>query len=158
VLGGFDVSLPTGSFSKDNLVNPGLNYTTVSPQVALTWLPRTELELSLFATAGFNSTNQATHYESGNYFDLDYSIGYRMVPSLPALQFSLVGYFFDQFSDDKVNGREYLDGHRGRAFAVGPQIRYQLPRGGIALKWMHEVSVENRPEGARLQLQFAVPF
>jgi hypothetical protein len=44
VLGGFDVSLPTGNYGKDKLVNPSLNYTTVAPQVALTWLPTTELE------------------------------------------------------------------------------------------------------------------
>lgn len=158
VLCGFDVSLPTGKYSKDNLVNPGLNYTTVSPQVALTWLPRKELELSLFATVGFNSTNQATHYTSGDYFDVDYSIGYRLIPSLPALQFSLAGYYFDQFSDDKVNGSEYLDGHRSRAFAVGPQVRYKFARGGVALKWLHETFAENRPEGNRFQLQFSVPF
>ncbi len=39
LLGGFDISLPTGNYSKQNLVNPGLNYTTVAPQFALTWLP-----------------------------------------------------------------------------------------------------------------------
>jgi len=57
VLGGFDVSLPTGNYSKDKLVNPGLNYTTAAPQVALTWLPTKEFEFSLFSIAGFNSKN-----------------------------------------------------------------------------------------------------
>jgi len=158
VLGGFDVSLPTGNYSKDKLVNPGLNYTTVAPQFALTWLPTKELEFSLFSTAGFNSTNQETHYTSGDYFDIDYAIGYRPVPSLPVLQVSVVGYYFDQFDDDQLNGRQFLDGHRSRVFAVGPQIRYRLAKGGIAFKWQHETSAENRPQGDRLQLQFAVPF
>jgi hypothetical protein len=158
LLGGFDVSLPTGNYSKYNLVNPGLHYTTVAPQFALTWLPGKEFEISLFSIAGFNSTNQATHYTSGNYFDVDYSIGYRAVPSLPALQFNLGGYYFDQFTDDKINGSQYLDGHRSRAFAVGPQVHYQFKRGGIALKWQHETFVENRPEGDRFQLQFSFPF
>jgi hypothetical protein len=158
VLGGFDVSLPTGNYSKDKLVNPGLNYTTVAPQFALTWLPTKELEVSLFSTAGFNSKNPETHYTSGDYFDIDYAIGYRPVPSLPVLQFSVVGYFFEQFTDDKLNGSRFLDGHRGRVFAVGPQVRYELARGGIAFKWQHETSVKNRPEGDRFQFQFAVPF
>lgn len=158
VLGGFDVSLPTGNYNKDKLVNPGLNYTTVAPQLALTWLPTREFEFSLFSIAGFNAKNQQTQYTSGDYLDIDYAIGYRVIPSVHALQFSVVGYWFDQFTDDQVNGRVFLDGHRSKVFAVGPQVRYQFARGGIAFKWLHETSVENRPEGDRFQLQFAVPF
>jgi hypothetical protein len=158
VLGGFDVSLPTGNYSKDKLVNPGLNYTTVAPQFALTWLPTKELEFSLFSIAGFNSKNQQTHYTSGDSFDIDYAMGYRPVSSLPMLQFSVVGYMFEQFTDDKLNGSRFLDGHRSRVFAVGPQVRYQFAKGGIAFKWLHETLAENRPEGDRFQLQFAVPF
>ena len=45
-----------------------------------------------------------------------------------------------------------------KVFAVGPQVRYQFAKGGIAFKWLHETWAENRPEGERLQLQFAVPF
>jgi len=143
---------------RDKLVNPGLNYTTVAPQLALTWLPTKDLELSLFSIAGFNSKNQATQYTSGDYFDIDYAIGYRPVASLRALQVSVVGYWFDQFTDDQLNDHQYLDGHHSKVFAVGPQVRYHFAKGGIALKWLHETSAENRPEGNRLQLQFAVPL
>jgi hypothetical protein len=158
VLGGFDVSLPTGKFSKDKLVNPGLNYFTFAPQFALTWLPTKELEMSLFSTVGFNSQNRETHYTSGDYVDIDYAAGYRPIPSLRAFQISVIGYLFEQFTDDKVNGSRFLDGRRGQVFAVGPQVRYQLVRGGITLKWQHEMGVKNRPVGDRFQLQFAVPF
>jgi len=158
VLGGFDVSLPTGNYSKVKLVNPGLNYTTVAPQFALTWLPAKEFEISLFSIAGFNSKNPETHYTSGDYFDIDYAFGYRPVPSVLRLQFSLVGYWFEQFTDDTLYGRQFLDGHRSKVFAVGPQVRYQFAKGGVALKWLHETSAENRPQGDRFQLQFAVPF
>jgi hypothetical protein len=158
VLGGFDVSLPTGNYSNSKLVNPGLNYTTVAPQFALTWLPTKEFEFSLFSIAGFNSKNTDTHYSSGDYFDIDYSLGYRPVPSMHRLQLSVVGYWFEQFTDDMLNGMQYLDGHRSKVFAVGPQVRYQFSRGGVALKWLHETSAENRPQGDRIQMQFAVPF
>jgi hypothetical protein len=158
VLGGFDVSLPTGNYSRTKLVNPGLNYTTVAPQVSLTWLPTRELELSLFSIAGFNSKNPQTQYESGNYVDVDYAVGYRPIPTLHALELSVVGYWFEQLTDDKLNGNPYLGGARSKVFALGPQVRYQFAKGGIALKWLHETSAENRPQGERLQLQFAVPF
>jgi hypothetical protein len=158
VLGGFDVTFPTGHFSKRELVNPGFNYPTYALQGALTWLPTKELELSLFSTAGFNMKNPATHYTSGSYVDFDYSVGYRPIPSLPAFQASVVGYLFEQVTDDKLNGHLFLDGHRGQAFAIGPQVRYQLGRGGNTLKWQHEMAVKNRPVGDRFQVQFAVPF
>lgn len=158
VLAGFDVSLPTGRFSKGQLVNPGLNYYTVAPQFALTWLPTKKVELSLYSNVGFNSENRDTEFKSGNYVDVDYAAGYRPIPSLPALQVSVVGYLFEQFTDDRVNGSRFRDGNRGRAFAVGPQVRYQLRRGGITLKWQREMAVENRPVGNRFQLQFAIPF
>ena len=158
VLAGFDVSLPTGRFNKKKLVNPGLNYYTVGPQVALTWLPTKKLELSLFSNVGFNSENPDTNYKSGNYLVVDYAAGYRPIPSHPALQVSVVGYMLKQFTDDEVNGVRFRDGNRGQAFAAGPQVRYQLGRGGIALKWLHEMAVENRPVGNRFQLQFAIPF
>jgi hypothetical protein len=158
VLGGFDVSLATGNYSRTKLVNPGLNYTTVAPQVSLTWLPTPELELSLFSVAGLNSKNSQTQYASGNYIDVDYAVGYRPIPTLHALQLSVVGYWFDQLTDDELNGSRYLDGHRSKVFAVGPQVRYKFAKGGVALKWLHETSAQNRPQGERLQLQFAVPF
>lgn len=158
VLGGFDVTLPTANYSKTKLVNPGLNYTTVAPQASLTWLPTREFELSLFAVAGLNSKNAQTQYASGNYLDVDYAIGFRPFPALKALQLSVVGYWFEQLTDDELNGNPYLGGHRSKVFAVGPQVRYQFAKGGIALKWLHETSAENRPRGERFQLQFAVPF
>jgi len=62
LLGGFDVTLPTGNYTKSKLVNPGQNYSTVAPQASLTWLAGRQVELSLFAVAGFNSKNPATQY------------------------------------------------------------------------------------------------
>jgi hypothetical protein len=85
-------------------------------------------------------------------------VGCRPFPSLHALQLSVVGYWFDQFTNDELNGREFLDGHSSRVVAAGPQIRYQFAKGGCALKWLHETSAENRPQGERTKLQLSVPF
>jgi hypothetical protein len=155
---GFDVSLPTGDFDKSKLVNPGLNYVTYAPQAALTWFPTKEFELSLFAIAGFNSRNPATRYTSGTYVDLDYAVGYRPIPSLRGFQASVVGYMFQQVTDDTLNGRRFQDGHRGRVFAIGPQVSYNFVRGGVVLKWEHEMAVKNRAVGDHVQLQLGLRF
>jgi hypothetical protein len=158
VFAGFDLTLPTGSFSKHELVNPGLNYVTYAPQAAVTWLPTKELELSLFSVLGVNSKNPSTQYTSGSYVAIDYSLGYRPIPSVSALQTSVVGYVFRQFTDDTLSGHRVLDGHRARVFAVGPQVRYDFTRGSVILKWQHEVAGKNRPVGDHIQLQFGIPF
>jgi hypothetical protein len=110
--------------------------------------PDAELELSLFSVAGFNSKNSQTRYASGNYLDVDYAVGSRPIPTLHALELSVVGYWLDQLTGDELNGRQYLDGHRSKVFAVGPQARYQFAKGGVALKWLHETYAQNRPQGA----------
>jgi len=69
----------------------------------------------------------------------------------------VAGYWFDQFTDDQLNDRQFSTDTVARYFR-GPQVRYQFAKGGIALKWLHETSAENRPEGDRFQLQFAVPL
>jgi hypothetical protein len=77
---------------------------------------------------------------------------------LHAFEVSMVGYWFEQLTDDEIDDNPYLGGHRSEVFAVGPQVRYQFAKGGVALKWLHETSAENRPLGERFQLQFSVPF
>jgi hypothetical protein len=46
-----------------------------------------------------------------------------------------------------ADGVTYEGGYRGQDFAMGPQIRFDIPNGGFALKWRHELPVENRSEG-----------
>jgi hypothetical protein len=67
------------------------------------------------------------------------------------------GYFIDQFSSDEVGGIDI--GFEGEAFAVGPEIIYQIGKsGGLAIKWQHELDIRNRPEGEKLWLEFQVPL
>jgi hypothetical protein len=46
-------------------------------------------------------------------------------------------------------------GNRGRAFAIGPYVRYHEGYWGIAFKWQNESWIENRAQGDRFFLQFA---
>jgi hypothetical protein len=47
-------------------------------------------------------------------------------------------------------------GNRGRAFGIGPYIRYGDAYSGITLKWQIESAIENRAKGNRYFLQVAV--
>jgi len=84
---------------------------------------------------------------------MDYAAGYSLAPSWQA---GASGYAYRQTTDDRVNGNPVPGGNRGRAFAVGPYIRYHTGYGGITFKWQNELAVENRAKGNRFFLQFAL--
>ena len=68
----------------------------------------------------------------------------------PTWQAGLNGYFYQQTTDDTLNGADVPGGNRGRAAAIGPFIRYHPSKDfGIALKWQKEFAVENRASGNR---------
>ena len=155
---GLDIFVPTGPYNVHNLVNLGNNYYTFSPNAGITWFASKRLQLSVEIQAEAHTINKATQYQSGDTINFDSSVDYAFFPSVPKLHFGLQGYYFQQLTDDSVRGVRYLDGYRGRAFAIGPQIRYDWFQGGITLKYQHEFDVENRTKGDRVWLEFAVPI
>jgi hypothetical protein len=157
ILGGLDSWYPTGTYSKSNVVNEGLNYMTFAPEFAITFHPNERLMASLDCLTMFNTENPATHYLSGSSENIDYQIGYRPFDDFKSLQIGASGYYFAQFTNDISDGAVVAGGgDRGRAFAVGPQVRYDLKGGALIFKWQKELAVLNRPEGNRFWFQFAL--
>lgn len=155
---GVDIFVPTGQYSKTNMVNIGRNYFTFSPDFNLTYLASSRLQLSFHAQIEFHTTNQVTDYHSGDLGFASSAVDYVMFPNIPRLHFGLQGYALKQFTDDTQYGEVFKNGYRGQAFAVGPQIRWDWSHGGIALKWQHEFLVRNRTKGDRIWVQFALPM
>jgi hypothetical protein len=152
-----DVSLPTGAYAANRLVNIGVNYYAYQPNLSMTWFPSPRWEMSSTAQVEFHSPNHATNYHSGDVASLDYLIGYSVTERV---QLGLQGYFLKQFTDDTINGQTAPDdGFRGQTIGIGPQLRYAFgPDKAIAFKYEHEFAVRNRPQGDRLWVQFAFPI
>ena len=106
-------------------------------------------------------TNQATNYFSGNEVEVDYSAGYIVTSDLSV---DLQGYYYDQVTGDRKSGVAVIVANdpgkafEGRAFAIGPQIRYKLDDITMILKWQSELTADNHPQGNRLWLQLAIPL
>jgi hypothetical protein len=151
-----DVGVPTGAYSRNSAANTGVNYYSFWPNIDLTWFPTRNWEASVSALAEFHTKNAATDYQSGAVAEVDYHVGYSIRHDL---QLGVQGYFIRQFSDDKVGGAKFLNGFRGRANAVGPQLRYDLKPGvGFVLKFQKEFQVENRARGQKIWIQFSAPL
>ena len=90
---------------------------------------------------------------------MDYLVGYRpLMQSVPGFQLGVNGYAFTQWTDNSLKGNRVGNGNRGRAFSVGPQIRYDIGHGGLLVKWQHELGAENRFADDRFWVEFAIPL
>ena len=124
----------------------------MAPHYWITWFAKPEIEVDGSFVYLFNGKNHRTNYKSGQEFSMDYAAGYSLTPTWQA---GVSGYAYRQVTDDKVNGNTVPGGNRGRAFGIGPYIRYHEGYWGITFKWQNESWVENRAKGNRYFLQFA---
>lgn len=153
---GVDFFLPTGGYDKNRLANPGRNYWTFEPIVAATWLTDSGFELSGKLMYDVNTKNSDLDYLSGQELHLDYAIGQK----LGDFNLGVAGYFYQQTTDDEQHGTKvpFNDGNKGRVFAVGPALKYQVKNMSFSLKYLFETVVENRPEGGNLWFKCSYAF
>lgn len=153
---GLDFYLPTGTYDKDRLANPGRNYWTFEPVLAGTWQSDSGFELSAKLMYDFNTKNDALNYQSGQEFHLDYAVGQK----LGDFNLGVAGYFYRQITDDEQDGKKvaFNDGNKGQVFGVGPAVKYNFRNMSFTLKYLFETAVENRPEGNNLWFKFSYAF
>ncbi len=144
--------LPTGEYDVDRLANIGKNYYTFRPIVAYSY-NHAGWDVSTKMAYSFNTENDDTNYQSGQYFSADYSVGYQI---LPDINFAVQGYVFRQMSDDKLDNVDI--GFRGKSMAVGPAMQYQQKGWSLEAKYLAETKVENRPKGDTAWLKLVWTF
>lgn len=152
---GIDIYIPTGSFSKKDFANTGRNYWTFEPVFGFTYISDGGFEVSSKFMYDFNTSNGDTDYQSGQEFHFDYLVGYQFKP----YSFGINGYFYKQITDDTQDGDTVGDdGFKGQVFAVGPAIKYDKGNMMFILKYQHEMSVENKPEGEKFWFNLVYAF
>lgn len=150
---GLEVYFPTTGYVAGQPANVATGFTSLAPHYWITWFPKEEIEIDGSFVYLFNGKNHKTNYRSGQEFSMDYAVGYSPAPKWWA---GVSGYAYKQTTDDVVNGTTVPGGNRGRAFGIGPYIRYGDAYSGITLKWQIESAIENRAKGYRYFLQIAV--
>ncbi|QQX86937.1 transporter [Cupriavidus necator] len=152
-----EIAVPSGSYSANRVANTGRNVYALTPQLSTTWFPAPAVEVSTTTLVEISSPNSATRYHSGAVAALEYLVGYSLNSKF---QLGLQGYLLKQFTDDKVNGTPIPgNGFRGKAVAVGPQLRYMWsPAAGIVFKYQREFEVQNRPQGNKFWVELCFPL
>lgn len=150
---GLDVVLPTGEYNKNDLANPGRNYWTFEPVFAATYLNNDGCEASIKLMYDVNTRNRDTDYRSGQEFHADYTLAKQF----NALSAGIGGYIYKQITGDSGSGA-ILGDFKGRAFAIGPQLKYNYKNMAFSAKYQHEMLVENKPEGDKLWFNLMYAF
>jgi len=152
---GIDFFAPTGRFDRDDLVNIGRNYWTVQPVAAFSYVDPNGLNIDIKTMYDFNLRNRETDYRSGQELHADYAIGWGL---RNGWVLGVGGYVYRQTTDDDVRG-ERVEDNKGRAFAIGPSIKYSSQQGWfVTAKWQQERAVRNRAEGDAYWLKLVFPF
>jgi hypothetical protein len=142
---------PTGRFRTGRLANAGKNYWTFEPGVYLRYLSsKIGLEISAYAGMDFNTENEATDYQSGNQFHLDFTIAEHLPLFGGFVGIGASGFYYEQVTGDSGSGAR-LGSFEGMAVGVGPVLSYATKicqRDVVAeVKWLPELDTEKRLRG-----------
>ncbi len=150
-----DVFTPTGSYDKNRLANTGRNYLAVEPLYAISYIDPQGLNADIKLGYIMNRRNSDTNYKSGDEFHFDYALGWGLGGGWTA---GVGGYLYQQVTNDN-NGGADVAGNKGRAFAIGPAVKYDSGKGWLLMaKWQKESGVRNRAEGSAFWLKAVFPF
>lgn len=152
---GVDFYLPTGGYRRGDLANIGRNYSAIEPLYILSYIDPAGLNADIKAGYLVNQRNSATDYRSGHEFHFDYALGWGLGNSWTV---GAGGYYYFQTTKDHQGGVA-LDDSKGRAFAIGPAVKYDSGKGWFAtLKWQKETHAVNRAQGSALWFKAVFPL
>lgn len=150
-----DVIAPTGEYNRNDLANIGRNYWDIQPVLAFSYINPVGLNADAKIMYDINTKNKATDYTSGQELHVDYSLGWGLGSGWVV---GLGGYVYQQTTEDLQHGETIKD-NKGRAFAIGPSIKYASNKGWfLTAKWEQESDVRNRAQGNTYWLKMAVPL
>jgi hypothetical protein len=148
-----DIYAPTGSYDQYRIANTGLNYWTFQPVYAASYISDEGWEASGKFMYDFNTENGDTNYKSGQAFHFDYTFAKHF----PGWAVGVGGYYFTQTTNDSGSGAP-PGGFKGKAFAVGPQVMFDIGKVKAILKYQWETNTENRPEGNNFWFKLIIPL
>jgi len=150
-----DLFAPTGNYHKDNIANIGRNYWAIQPVLGITRIDPIGLNMGIKAMWTYNLQNKDTNYLSGQELIIDYTLGWGVGRGWVL---GIGGYAYWQVTSDSQNS-ESVTNNKGRAYAIGPSMRYDSGRGWfITGKYQIDGAVRNRADGTAFWLKAVLPF
>jgi len=147
---------PTGNYAVQNPISAGKGFWTHMLTAGATLHMDTEKtwSLSLLNRYEFNQENSDVGIRPGQTWTLEGGIAKSVTKSI---ELGIAGYYQQQTTHD--SGANAADGLVSD-IGVGPEISAICPYTGImaSLRWIHEVSVNDRPQGNTVNLTLTKRF
>jgi len=153
--------IPVGLYSSSNLANIGIGHGAIDTGVGYTYLnPQTGYEFSAVTGFTYNFMNEATQYQSGVDWHLDWGASKWLNKQLFV---GAVGYAYKEIGCDSGSG-DKVGCFRSQVLGIGPQVGFIFPletsighmQGYINLKAYAEFDDHDRPGGWDAWLTFAI--
>jgi hypothetical protein len=159
-----DIVLPSGKYSKYDVVNPSNHVVSFNPWYAFTLYPKkhsTKFEISSRIHYLWNSENDDPfvgygfkNIQPGQAFHENYAASYEVAKGI---RIGFNGYAIQQITDHKINGQSVSDS-RERLFGSGPGVQF-----GSRGLWFYanayfESGAENRAQGIHFNFRVLKTF
>ncbi len=159
-LASLGIYAPTGLYDVGRLANLGKNYWSFNPYAGFQYNnQKIGLEANVYTGFNFNTNNNATDYQSGHEFYLDFTVDKRFKNGFGV---GGTGYIFQQITGDSGSGAR-LGSFQGRTVGFGPELSWVAPLDKALLiavegKWLPELEVQNRVKGHWVWLKVGFVF
>lgn len=152
--------IPTGEYDDDHPYNAGSNFYSFNPYWAGTvWLtPKWTASWRLHYL--WNDKNDdpfggVKSTQAGQAIHINFATAIELLPN--QLDVGINGYYFDQITDSKTNGRNMP--YQERVFGIGPGAAWHISKDDHLLFNLYiESTAENRTEGTRMTLRWTHHF
>ena len=162
---------PAGSgYDSAAKLNIGQHNIAITPAYAITVMPEHgKADIGARIDYVINDQDHVTHYHSGNELYLTFDAQQHInVMRSNLMTIGIAGYYFQQITDDKQNGKIVVAtnadgsqsfGYKGQRLSLGPQVTFPVgSRGALLVKWNHDVSAKNGPRGNAVWFELGIPF
>ena len=158
-------NIPTGLYSKTDIVNPGANFFSFNPYWAGTAFITPKDTVSFRAHYLWCAENTdpsillgpgVTSTKAGDAFHINFAAEHEVIEK--KLRVGVNGYYLKQTTDTQVNGFD-VAGTQEQVLGIGPGAILsfsQTKHVFCNLYW--ETLAENRPEGFKLNLRYVQKF
>ena len=153
---------PTGDYEVGRLANPGKNYWTFEPTLALMYFgQKNGFEASFFTGLAMNTENDDTNYKTGNQVHFDGTLAQHLPLAGGLVGVGVNGFWYEQVTGDSGAGASFGD-FKGRTAGLGPVLSYATKIGGhdviAEVKWLHEMETRKRLEGDYIWFKLIYKF